>query len=184
VHLKSPVWKCALQPGSVRRIIKSRRFDETLLQALHQHLLQDSRQPDRWRLHRRVLRGICKQDRFYCRTPYPNRASGTEMLDRPESRQRCLCGIDSLLQVTEDRKADTLPFCDRREEHVRANQANLDEVGALILLLANFVGDPIGRPGIEGSQEVPGITSGAGASFPIGSVPSRRSSKSSGDPVI
>jgi len=46
--------------------------------------------------------------------------------------------------MTEDRQADSFPFCDRREEHIRANQTNLDKVGTLILLLANLVNDPIG----------------------------------------
>ena len=78
--------------------------------------------------------------------------SPAKMLDRPESRPRCLCGVHALLQMTEDRKSNTLTLCARREEHVRANQPNLDEVGSLILLLANFFRDSIGRPGIEGRQ--------------------------------
>jgi hypothetical protein len=65
-----------------------------------------------------MLRGICKQDRFFCRTPNPNRASGTKVLDRPESRPRRLCGIDTFLQVTEDRKADTLPNSHNDPTHV------------------------------------------------------------------
>src|SRR5271163_574311 len=88
------------------------------------------------------------------------------MLDRPESRPRSLCRIDSLLQVAEDRKAKTLPFCDRREEDIRADQANLNEVGALILLVANFVGGPIDRPGIEGRQKASGHYQQCGCVLP------------------
>ena len=54
--------------------------------------------------------------------------------------------------MTENRKSNTLSLCDRREEHLRADQADLDEIGTPILLLANFVGDPIGGPNIEGGQ--------------------------------
>ena len=66
------------------------------------------------------------------------------MLNRPKSGLRCLCGIDALLEMAEDGKANALALSNRREEHFRADQANLDEICTLFLLFADFSDDALG----------------------------------------
>ena len=137
-----------LQPDVICRSVKRRRIDETCLQVLHQHRLHEGRKRE-WRcLHRRMPCGICQQNGCFGRTIYPDRVSGTKVLDRPESSPRCLFRIDALLEMAENGKANALALSNRCEEHVRAYQANLDEVCTLILLFADFFYDDLGRPSI------------------------------------
>ena len=48
----------------------------------------------------------------------------------------------------EDGKANALALSNRREEHIRADKANLNEVCTLFLLFSDFFDDDLGRPSV------------------------------------